>query len=147
MADTRAKVQITVDRLEAEVTDLRAELADLKELKQEVSQIRAEMVTMPRVEAKLTEMNKDIQKTLNLILQNMSLGSQKSEVVTPSAPPSVCTGSAIPSIPPGISVADQTVGSQAPVNRNLHQEFANQGHIPISAVPGVTTTLPATRVH
>lgn len=101
--DTRAKVQITVDRLETEVSDLRAELADLKELKHEVSQIRAEMVTMPRVEAKLTDMNTEIQKTLQLILQNMSLGSQKTEVVTPSVPPSVCPSSTIPSMPPGLT--------------------------------------------
>lgn len=49
------------------MVDLRAELDDLQDLKQEVTQLRAEMVTMPRVEAKLADMNSDIQKTLQLI--------------------------------------------------------------------------------
>ena len=41
MADTRAKLQITVDRVEKEVADLRAELEGLQDLKQEVTKIRS----------------------------------------------------------------------------------------------------------
>ena len=64
MADTRAKVQINVDRVEKEVADLRAEVEGLQELKQEVTKLRSEMVTMPKVEVKLSEMNAGIQQTL-----------------------------------------------------------------------------------
>lgn len=142
MADTRAKVQITVDRLESEVSVLRTELADLKELKKEVTQIRAEMVTMPRVEAKLTDMNAEIQKTLQLILQNMSLQSQKTEVVTPSAQPQGNTSLSVLGAPPVITITDPTDVSLPPVTRNLEQEFTIQGSVPMRSLQGITSALP-----
>ena len=83
MAATRAKVQIIVDRVEKEVAAMRAEVEGLQELKQEVTRMRSEMVTMPKVEAKLSEMNEGIQQTLQLILQQMNINRQKAEIVTP----------------------------------------------------------------
>lgn len=154
MADTRAKVHITVDRLEWELSELREELADLKELKQEVCQIRDEMVTMPRVEAKLIEMNLDIQKTLQLILKNMTLSSHKEEVATPSAPPPLCSGTSIPETTPVITIPDLPNPLQPQISRNLTNDFAYQGSVQFTTIPGVTTGLrnpskytESTRVH
>lgn len=98
---------------------------------------------MPRVEAKLTEMNTEIQKTLQLILQNMSLGNQKSEVVTPSVGSSMCNASSLGNKPPVIHIADQTVLPQQPITRNLHKDFCSQEQIPVPTAPGLTMGLPS----
>lgn len=141
--DTRAKVQITVDRLETEVTELRSELSDLKELRAEVQQLRSEMVTMPKVEQKLAEMNQELNKTLQLILANVT--PAKSETITPQGgvpPPNTGINTPPHPIPTSASVVP---GISAPaVTRNLQTEFAAMSLAPENIIPGVTTVLPAT---
>ena len=146
MADTRAKVQTTVDRVEKEVADLRAEVEGLQELKQEVTKLRSEMVTMPKVEAKLSEMNEGIQQTLQLILQQMNTNRQKAEVVTldTKAPEQFNQDKDNDHIP--VTVPGSTTVPVAPVSRNLEQEFRVSGKVPVTNITDITTELSHTQL-
>ena len=53
-----------MDRLEWEVSELRVEPSELKDLRLEVNQLRYEMVTMPKVEQKLSDTKVENQKPL-----------------------------------------------------------------------------------
>lgn len=140
MADTRAKVQITVDRLEGEVSELRAELSDLKGLRTEVQQLRSEMVTMPRVEQKLADLNLEIQKTLKLILENVS--TPKTECVTPSAAPITCSGINSPQQPIHISADQVPVTTSPAIPQNLQAAFELHSSAPGTNIPGISTSMP-----
>ena len=71
----------------------------------------------------------------------MSVSSQKVEPATPSDVSPVCSERGANS-PQGLSVPLQTKMDQPPVTRNLHQDFVNQGHMPVTVGAGITSGLP-----
>ena len=101
---------------------------------------------MPKVEAKLTDMNSEIQKTLQQILQKLSLGNQKTKVLSPSVPPPLCTEIARANIPPVIPISDTASEDQQQVNRKLHQEFNSNASVPMSNLSEVIAGIPHTKL-
>lgn len=136
MADhTRAKA---MEKLESDILAIRAELSDLQGLKKEVQQLKSDMVTMPQLDTKLSDLHSSVDKTLQQILQTLKSPHPPASIPH-STPPESVDQSAI------LQTPSTSVRPVSPLN--LQAAFAQtsltEGSQP-SNLQRPTVTLPAT---